>query len=1016
MSEVDDTGIATPVVVTSVMAKGFGKWSDRRLDLGKSTAESTGAELPGMTVVFGPNQAGKSTFATLVQWLFGGPGELRPADVAHLGEPGQTLTGSMEGRIGSDEFSVDGSFTIQRKGPLKTQLTVLEGTGADATTYNLESWTDRLRGVDAAVMESVYCLWGADLHQVSDIDAQLEGISMGRLRGRNPREVIAALNSAAHERSKARGQSAVSVTTIQRRIKELDQELRAARGNTDEYVRVQTELAAAAALADSAAALRAEHAQELAALQTAIEALSVVERIRGLEVDLAALPIIPEDWAAVLAERSRLVGIDEQLTAAEQAAVITEHALRSAMEPVGLTRDALDELRISDSDVATISGLVTDWRSAIDFGARAETSLADTRRAVEAAEKAADDAAHELPEVEPTAIDRARLGHEERQQILSRILEAETAVAEATKAEGELREAAVDRDTAIRQHEHALAAWHTHHGDIDPSKWMAETIDGSRTSSQNSGTGTTTGGTSGGVDSWPQWLGVAALIVMAALASGLRQWVIAAIAAASALVIAVIQLSRRPSSPPVGPIVGESTDSSTAFGAFSFESASAVAVAGQAIAEATTALTRAQNRVDLAQENAAAATAAVRDVASSYGVDVRGPLTQVRAELDRWSKAVEATTRLRELRSEYEAAVARLGEATTQVDALAARVTEHLESLGLPAPARPDGATDVLTAHREAITAWKDHMAATAPIHDLGAKWDQLVSPIATSTNGWSRRRILDELESLTSEAPRRSNVETEYARERALLDGYLLNARVAAILEDEPTTVELELREERLTADHAEAEAGARSAHERVGALSQDLERLGSDSAIAEINTRLGGLTEEQNELAIEAAAAAVAAHVLGEVADDYQRENQPELVRHTSTLATRITTDWSSVQIGSVGADTNIGLLVEQASGTLLPASKLSTGAKGLLQLALRLSLARSHLARRGISMPLICDDPFVHFSDDWARSGMTLLAEEASERQVIMFTCHRRSAETAHQLGARVVELGQSDDPRG
>jgi uncharacterized protein YhaN len=84
------------------------------------------------------------------------------------------------------------------------------------------------------------------------------------------------------------------------------------------------------------------------------------------------------------------------------------------------------------------------------------------------------------------------------------------------------------------------------------------------------------------------------------------------------------------------------------------------------------------------------------------------------------------------------------------------------------------------------------------------------------------------------------------------------------------------------------------------------------------------------------------------------------------------------------------------------------ISDGGRALMYLALRIAFAQKDAARRGIALPLICDDPLVHFDDQRSESAIALLAQVSTEHQVLLFTCERRTRDIAASLGARVIEI--------
>jgi uncharacterized protein YhaN len=100
---------------------------------------------------------------------------------------------------------------------------------------------------------------------------------------------------------------------------------------------------------------------------------------------------------------------------------------------------------------------------------------------------------------------------------------------------------------------------------------------------------------------------------------------------------------------------------------------------------------------------------------------------------------------------------------------------------------------------------------------------------------------------------------------------------------------------------------------------------------------------------------------------------------------------------------------LSVLAQSGLELGSQRLSTGARALMLLALRLANAEIDAERRRVRFPLICDDPLVHFDDQRAESVMPLFAHAATlGHQVILFTCHQRTVKAAQAAGAALVSL--------
>ena len=83
---------------------------------------------------------------------------------------------------------------------------------------------------------------------------------------------------------------------------------------------------------------------------------------------------------------------------------------------------------------------------------------------------------------------------------------------------------------------------------------------------------------------------------------------------------------------------------------------------------------------------------------------------------------------------------------------------------------------------------------------------------------------------------------------------------------------------------------------------------------------------------------------------------------------------------------------------------APQLSTGTLDQVYLAARVALSEALIHER---RPFwLLDDPLAHADSGRRAKALALLKEVASDRQVILFTCHDYGTDVAHQ----VVELGE------
>jgi uncharacterized protein YhaN len=78
-------------------------------------------------------------------------------------------------------------------------------------------------------------------------------------------------------------------------------------------------------------------------------------------------------------------------------------------------------------------------------------------------------------------------------------------------------------------------------------------------------------------------------------------------------------------------------------------------------------------------------------------------------------------------------------------------------------------------------------------------------------------------------------------------------------------------------------------------------------------------------------------------------------------------------------------------------VPVDGMSEGTRDQLYLALRLATLEKHLGT-GEPMPFVVDDILVGFDDNRTRVGLEVLADLASQTQVLLFTHHTRVVDLA------------------
>ncbi len=135
------------------------------------------------------------------------------------------------------------------------------------------------------------------------------------------------------------------------------------------------------------------------------------------------------------------------------------------------------------------------------------------------------------------------------------------------------------------------------------------------------------------------------------------------------------------------------------------------------------------------------------------------------------------------------------------------------------------------------------------------------------------------------------------------------------------------------------------------------------------------------------------------------FEREHQPRLLLRASEVFSVMTRGrYSRVERRLDGS-----LLVERRDGRTLLPDALSTGTREQLFIALRLAYVESY-AKSAESLPMVLDDVLVNFDEERTSGALEALQAFAEKTQVLLFTCHARLVARVREVipGAHHVEI--------
>ena len=170
-----------------------------------------------------------------------------------------------------------------------------------------------------------------------------------------------------------------------------------------------------------------------------------------------------------------------------------------------------------------------------------------------------------------------------------------------------------------------------------------------------------------------------------------------------------------------------------------------------------------------------------------------------------------------------------------------------------------------------------------------------------------------------------------------------------------------------------------------QLGRCHGQMESLGQEETLRKqldaVDARLAKLSETY-------AALELAQQTLADASAELQRRFAPRISKRAQALFGKLT--GNRYDRLTLGSDLSLMVSADQED-TLRSSLWRSDGTVDQLYLALRLAVAEELTP----NAPLILDDAFVRFDDQRLAAAMDILKEEATNKQVILFTCQSREA---------------------
>ena len=192
---------------------------------------------------------------------------------------------------------------------------------------------------------------------------------------------------------------------------------------------------------------------------------------------------------------------------------------------------------------------------------------------------------------------------------------------------------------------------------------------------------------------------------------------------------------------------------------------------------------------------------------------------------------------------------------------------------------------------------------------------------------------------------------------------------------------------------------------HERLGRLRQELTDLEQDRRAASLRFERTQVEAELHDATADWAATRLAASAIDEVRGRLERDCQPETLKKASEYLDRLTCrKYRNIWV-PLGERR---LLIDDDQGQATRVEHLSSGTREQLFLAIRLAMIQE-FAGRGVDLPMVLDDVVVNFDQVRTEAAVNTLIDFAEDgQQILMFTCHLHLAHLFETKGVEPIWL--------
>ena len=927
--------------VTEVAGVTFGGLNARRVDgLGHD-----------FVVVYGPNEAGKSTIAEFIAWMIAGP-DGNAASARRFGSVGAIVKGRLLGSVGEEALDIEGEFKILDKGapsdtPNKNQPHPRRGTMAGGSVDGTVLRT-RFGGITPGQFSLLFRLHAETMHLIdseSDLVELFSRYATGAIESDvDPRGAVKSLE----DRLTDLKRQVSALTGTNGSLTLVDQQIREATTAPARLRTLDDGILAKQADVEALGRELVEAAAAIGVIEAVISSFDKKSALASAELVLAGTPSVPQEWGRIVDVLAQVEEQASDVQALEARVADARPEAHTASSAIGVPATDLATHVITDD----VKRALREGAKAVREGANRESTAQDALSAAEADAHPADD--------------RVSLA-------LTQASVAESAVAHLTGNLDALRNLANDAQSADTAHRAISAA--------------ADALAAARIKREEAERAVANAAGQGATQATKNPPAAIILAVTALAAAGVA-FVSAPFSAGIAVagVIAAFVVSSRGAKATADTTGGQSDLVAVVHARRGDESA-VITAHETAVAAAASQLSAFNSRLSALGLPPAHAGGAL-------------------AHLGNLDNAVTALSERFAVNSRIETARVELAQAVTAADIARTTYEKVASQQGLAVVPPVD-----------AIDSWIDMYAAAVA---KASQYAELESGLSTKRAGLSAYvQGIKELEDAPTTAVVLARVRDMKSVKQAHDDAVarvnecrrdlgLVIGDQHAVREMLDRTPSIESAEEELSllrGRRSDLEARRSEADQEVGALRRERNESSTEELLPGLLEQKSTLEESLEDVLHRYAVTSTALEAVRTVIDQFELDNQGPVVESAQSIINEVDPGFGSLLIDRASGSPVLRVVRD---GVRIDVSQLSTGARTVVYLALRLAFIDVDSRSRTVDLPLLCDDPAVSLDDERLGPTLALLGQASRSRQVIMFTCHRRTVEIARGLGAHVVNL--------